>query len=78
MTGQMRYLGPQFEDDLNMRPIGAALLFDARIARAIGAGITGFVACENLFDRRYLVGRAGIDTIGPPLTIELGIVFETK
>lgn len=78
VTGQMRYLGPQFEDDLNMLPIGAALLFDARIARALGAGITAFVAGENLFDRRYLVGRAGVDTIGPPLTVEVGVVFETK
>lgn len=78
VTAQVRYLGRQFEDDLNTLPIGAVALVDARIARAVGAGITAFVSGENLFDRRYLVGRAGVDTLGPPRTIELGVVFETK
>jgi iron complex outermembrane recepter protein len=78
LTAQMRYLGPQFEDDLNTLPIGAVVLIDARIARALGGGLAAFVAGENLFDRRYVVGRAGIDTLGTPRTIELGLALATK
>ncbi|TMQ04109.1 MAG: TonB-dependent receptor [Deltaproteobacteria bacterium] len=51
LVGQVRYLGTQFEDDLNTQPIG------------------------NLFDRRYLVGRAGVDTEGAPRTFELGLAY---
>jgi outer membrane receptor protein involved in Fe transport len=75
---QVRYLGPQFEDDLNTLPIGAVVLVDARIARALGHGLTAFLVVENVFDRRYLVGRAGVDTLGAPRTLELGIALATK
>ncbi len=78
IIGQLRYLGPMFEDDLNTLPIGAVVLFDARIARVLGHGITAFAAAENLLDRRYVVGRAGIDTLGAPRTIELGLVLATR
>lgn len=78
VTAQVRYLGRQFEDDLNTLPIGAVTLVDARIAREIGKRITAFVAGENLFDRRYLVGRAGVDTQGAPRTFELGVVLATR
>lgn len=78
VTAQVRYLGRQFEDDLDTLPIGAVALVDARVARVIGAGITAFVSGENLFDRRYLVGRAGVDTLGPPRTLEIGIVLDAK
>jgi iron complex outermembrane receptor protein len=77
ITAQVRYLGPQFEDDLNTLPIGAVVLVDARVARALTRGLSAFVAAENLFDRRYLVGRAGIDTLGSPRTFELGVMLET-
>lgn len=78
ITAQVRYLGSQFEDDLNTLPMGSVVLVDARVARLLGHGLTGFVAGENLFDRRYLVGRAGVDTLGAPRTIEVGVAFATK
>jgi outer membrane receptor protein involved in Fe transport len=78
ITAQVRYLGPQFEDDLNTLPMGAVALFDARIARVLGHGLAAFVTGENLFDRRYLVGRAGIDTLGAPRTIALGIALTAR
>ncbi|MBC7978139.1 MAG: TonB-dependent receptor, partial [Myxococcales bacterium] len=72
---QVRYLGRQFEDDLNTLPIGAVVLVDARADISLGGGFTTFVSGQNLFDRRYLVGRAGIDTEGAPRTFELGITY---
>jgi outer membrane receptor protein involved in Fe transport len=75
LTAEARYLGPQFEDDLNTQPIGSVVLFDARAERALAAGFSVFVTGRNLFDRHYLVGRAGIDTEGAPRTFELGVTY---
>ena len=70
--------GPQFEDDLNTQPIGAVVLVDARAERDLGHGFSLFVTGQNLFDRRYLVGRAGIDTEGAPRTFELGVGYHAN
>ncbi|HEX8111175.1 MAG TPA: TonB-dependent receptor, partial [Kofleriaceae bacterium] len=75
LTAEMRYLGPQFEDDQNTQPIGSVVLFDARAERALAGGFSVFVTGRNLFDRHYLVGRAGIDTEGAPRTFELGLAY---
>lgn len=75
-TAQVRYLGTQFEDDQNMLPIGAAVLADAFVAKPIAHGFTIYGTIENAFDRRYIVGRSGVDTIGPPRTVELGLRFD--
>jgi outer membrane receptor protein involved in Fe transport len=72
---QVRYLGRQFEDDLNTLPIGAVMLVDARADLSLGRGFAMFVSGQNVLDRRYLVGRAGIDTEGAPRTFELGIAY---
>ncbi len=77
LTAEMRYLGPQFEDDQNTQPIGAVVLFDARAERALTAGFSVFVTGQNLFDRHYLVGRSGIDTEGAPRTFEVGLAYHT-
>jgi len=78
IAAQVRYLGPQFEDDLNTQPIGAVALVDARAERSLGRGFSLFVTGQNLFDRRYLVGRAGIDTEGAPRTFELGLTYHAS
>ena len=72
---QVRYLGRQFEDDLNTQPIGAVVLVDVRADVRLGGGISVFASGQNLLDRRYLVGRAGIDTEGAPRTFELGVAY---
>jgi outer membrane receptor protein involved in Fe transport len=75
VMAQVRYLGRQFEDDLNTLPIGSVVLFDVRAERRIWGELSAFASGQNLFDRRYLVGRAGIDTEGAPRTFELGIAY---
>jgi outer membrane receptor protein involved in Fe transport len=73
---QARYLGPQFEDDQNMLPIGAVVLVGAFVAKPIARGFTLYGTAENLFDRRYIVGRSGVDTIGAPRTVEIGLRYD--
>jgi outer membrane receptor protein involved in Fe transport len=78
VTGEVRYLGRQYEDDLNTLGIGAVVLVDARVERNLVAGLSIFVSGQNLFDRRYIVGRAGIDTEGAPRTFELGLTYHAS
>ncbi len=61
-----------------MLAIGAVVLLDARADVNLGGGFAMFASGQNLFDRRYLVGRAGIDTEGAPRTFELGIAYHLR
>nr|WP_224247002.1 TonB-dependent receptor [Hyalangium gracile] len=72
-TLQLRVTGPQFEDDLNENGMGGYAVVDAFVSRRLLGGLELFAAAENLFNRRYLVGRAGIDTIGQPLMVRVGL-----
>ncbi len=72
-TLQLRVTGPQFEDDLNERGMGGYAVVDAFVSRRLVGGVELFAAAENLFDRRYLVGRAGVDTLGQPLMLRVGL-----
>ena len=68
-----RWMGEQFEDDLNMLPMSGTFLIDAAVSRRIAGPVEVFLAVENVLDREYLVGRAGVDTVGQPLTVRGGI-----
>lgn len=72
-TLQARVLGPQFEDDANLLAMGGYVLLDAALSRRLWWGLEVYVAAENLLDRTYLVGRAGVDTIGAPFTFRAGL-----
>jgi iron complex outermembrane receptor protein len=70
---QLRLQGRSFEDDLNTLPMAGYAVIDAYAGVAVGWGMTVFGSVQNLLDERYLVGRAGVDTIGPPLMALLGL-----
>lgn len=72
-TVQLRVTGPQFEDDLNERGMGGYAVVDAFVSRRLVAGLELFAAAENLFNRGYLVGRAGVDTLGQPRMLRAGL-----
>ncbi|NMO16767.1 TonB-dependent receptor [Pyxidicoccus fallax] len=72
-TVQLRVTGPQYEDDLNERGMGGYAVVDVSASRRLFWKVDGFAAVENLFDREYLAGRAGIDTLGPPLLARVGL-----
>jgi outer membrane receptor protein involved in Fe transport len=76
-TVQLRVTGPQFEDDLNERGMGGYAVVDAFVSRQLVGGLELFAAVENLFNRQYLVGRAGIDTIGQPRMLRAGLRLRT-
>lgn len=70
---QVRVVGPQWEDDLNTLTMNGYAVLDATLSRAITGSWELFGAAENIFNVRYLVGRAGVDTLGAPLTFRIGM-----
>jgi outer membrane receptor protein involved in Fe transport len=73
---QVRALGQQYEDDKNTLPLHEAALIDLFAAWHASRTIDLFLGVSNLLDKTYLVGRAGIDTIGQPLFIHGGLRFQ--
>jgi outer membrane receptor protein involved in Fe transport len=72
---QARAGGQQFDDDQNRFPLGRYFTLDALASRRLTSNFDVFVAAENLFNQRYLIGRTPVTTIGPPLLVRAGIRF---
>jgi outer membrane receptor protein involved in Fe transport len=74
-TAAARFVGDQFEDDLNTLRLGGFVVFDVFLSRAITPWSEVFFAVENLLDKTYAVGRStdGVTTIGAPRLIRGGL-----
>jgi outer membrane receptor protein involved in Fe transport len=72
-NAQLRYLGSRSEDDLNALPMGGVLLLDIFASWHATRNLDVFLAVQNLLDERYLVGRAGVDTVGQPRFLHGGL-----
>jgi len=70
---QVRVLGQQYEDDLNSLPLHEAVLLDAFATWHASRTVDLFLAVNNVLDKTYLVGRAGVDTIGQPFFVHGGL-----
>ena len=72
---QLRFIGGQFEDDLNTLALGSYVVVDVFLSRAFAKWGQAFFAVENLFDQTYSVGRAsnGVTSIGAPRLIRGGV-----
>ncbi|HJX27871.1 MAG TPA: TonB-dependent receptor, partial [Thermoanaerobaculia bacterium] len=53
--------------------LGSFTAVDAIVSRALGGGLSVFLAAENLFDERFDIGRTPVLTVGPPRTARLGV-----
>lgn len=69
---QGRALSQQFEDDQNQFPLDRYFTVDALASRPITRHFELFVAAENIFNQRYMVGRTPVTTNGPPLLARIG------
>jgi iron complex outermembrane recepter protein len=70
-----RYVGQQYEDDLNTLSLGSYVVVDAFLSRAFARWGEAYFAVENLFDRTYTVGRTseGVISIGAPRLVRGGV-----
>jgi len=71
-----RWTGRQYDDDQNRLPLAGYLALDARVSRTLGAGLSLFLAGENLLDRREEVARTPTLTLGPPRILRLGLQLD--
>jgi outer membrane receptor protein involved in Fe transport len=69
---QVRYVGKQYENDVNTLPMGDVVLTDLFASWHVTEQVDLLVAVENVFDATYLVGRSGVDTIGQPRFVHGG------
>jgi outer membrane receptor protein involved in Fe transport len=74
-TASARYVGTQFEDDLNTLPLGSYVVFDLFASRAVTTWLELFAGVENLLDTTYTVARTseGVISIGAPRIVRGGL-----
>jgi outer membrane receptor protein involved in Fe transport len=74
-TPRARGIGRQFEDDENQLILGAVVLADLGVSRALTPHLELFLSCENLFAARLETGRTadGIVNVGTPRLVLLGL-----
>jgi outer membrane receptor for ferrienterochelin and colicin len=71
----LRYVGQQYEDDLNTLSLGGYFVMDAMVSRAITRNVELYAAAENLFNTVITTGRAtdGVISIGQPFMFRGGV-----
>jgi outer membrane receptor protein involved in Fe transport len=71
----VRYIGEQYEDDLNTLPLGSYVTVDLFASRRITKWLEVFAGAENLLDRTYTTGRTseGVISIGAPRSVRGGL-----
>jgi outer membrane receptor protein involved in Fe transport len=72
-TAEVRWLSHAFEDDLNAQRLPAFAVVDLSLARELRGGVELFLSVDTLLDEQYLVGRAGVDTVGAPRLVRAGL-----
>ena len=75
---QGRFLGNQFDDDLNTLPLGRAFSLDAQVAREIGWHASLFFAAQNLTNDRFYVSATPVYTVGPPVFVRGGVRIQWR
>lgn len=75
---QARFLGNQFDDDLNTLPLGRAFSLDAQVSRALGRHTSIYFAAQNLTNDRFYISATPVYTVGPPVFVRGGIRIAWK
>ena len=70
---QGRFVGRQFDDDLNTLPLNAFYTMNIEVGRELKRHFQVFAATENLTGQRYQVARTPIVNLGPPILFRAGL-----
>ena len=70
-----RWVGDQYEDDLNTLQLGSYFVMDLFLSRSFGKWFEAYLAIDNLLDKTYTTGRTseGVISIGEPRLIRGGV-----
>lgn len=68
-----RWVGNQFEDDLNQLKLGGYVVLDLMLRKPVSDHLDLFLAVHNILDRVYPVGRTPVETLGTPRLVHGGV-----
>lgn len=74
-TGTVRFIGQQFDDDLNTFVLDSGTLVDGRVSWRVARSLDVFAAVENATDEELDTAKTPTRTIGAPRTARAGITF---
>lgn len=72
---QGRFVGDQFDDDINTFLLERYFTLDILAGRSLGHGVEIFGAIENIANQRYTIAKTPTPNIGPPLLARIGFRF---
>ncbi|HKY42420.1 MAG TPA: hypothetical protein VJM50_04960, partial [Pyrinomonadaceae bacterium] len=72
VSTQGRFVGKQFDDDLNTLPLERFFTLDAQVSRSVSERVRLFVALQNLTGTRYQISSTPVFTVGPPVLVRVG------
>ena len=70
---QIRISGPQFDDDLNVFRLESFLQSDLFLSYEVRENLRIFSGIENVFNTRYSTAKTPLRSIGPPVSVRIGI-----
>ena len=70
---QGRFVGDQFDDDINSLLLDRYFALDLFVGRSLGHRIEVFGAAENVTNQRYIIARTPTPNIGPPILARIGV-----
>ncbi len=78
LSVQGRFVGNQFDDDLNQYPLGRFYAMNLEVGRNLSRNVEVFAAAENLTNQRYKIANTPTSTgslfnIGPPILYRIGL-----
>jgi outer membrane receptor protein involved in Fe transport len=72
---QGRFVGDQFDDDVNSLLLDRYFALDLFVGRELGRGVEVFAAGENITNQRYDIAKTPTPNIGPPILGRIGVRF---
>ena len=70
---QSRFVGQQFDDDLNSLPLRSYFTLDAEVSRSVSEQLRFFATFQNLTGVRYEISSTPVFTVGPPVLFRAGL-----
>ena len=69
----LRFVGAQYDDDLNTLLLGNFVVLDFQVSRTLHRSLRAYASAENIFDRRFAVAKTPIENIGAPRMLHAGL-----
>ncbi len=73
LLGIYRFVGNQFDDDLNQYPLGSFSVVDLYFSRPIHRTVLFYTSVENILNRQFLVAATPVDNNGAPFMLQIGL-----